>query len=335
MRFKDPLFFLALIALIPALWFYLRRQKRARTALRFSTLALFSQAPASLRARLRHLPFVLQCLGLISLTIALARPQKGLTEEEVTTEGIDIIIVQDISTSMKCLDFKPQNRLYVAKQTIKQFISQRVSDRIGLVVFSGRSFTKCPLTLDYGILQQFVDDITFTENDDGTAIGTAIATAAMRLQQSNAKSKIMILVTDGANNRGEISPITAANAAGTLGIKIYTIGVGRSGEVPYPFEMIDRFTGKVVGTQVQMIQSDLDEQTLVNIAAATHGRFFRATNAEQLKEIYGIIDKLEKTEIKTKSYTTYSDKFYIWLVLGGLLFVLELILSNSILRKIP
>jgi Ca-activated chloride channel family protein len=204
MRFKDPAFLLLLILLVPLVWLYLRRQKSGAGALRFSTLETINKIGQSPLVRLRHLPFGLQAFGIFCLTIALARPQKGLTEEEVTTEGIDIMIVQDISTSMKALDFKPKNRLFVAKETIKQFIAKRSSDRIGLVAFAGRSFTKCPLTLDYGVLVQFVDDITFGDIEDGTAIGTAIATAATRLMQGNAKSRIMILVTDGANNRGEI-----------------------------------------------------------------------------------------------------------------------------------
>ncbi len=316
-------------------WVYLRRERGARPAVRFSDLSLVKKGPVSLVVRARHLLFALRMIGVGLIVVALARPQKGSTEEEVSTEGVDIMLVLDISTSMKALDFKPQNRLFVAKMRIAEFIQKRQHDRIGLVVFAGRSFTKCPLTLDYNVLLEFLDEIRFGDIEDGTAIGTAIATAAYRLKDSPAKSKVIILLTDGANNRGEIGPLAAANAAGKLGMKIYTIGVGKQGEVPYPVEYIDRRTGKVVETRVQMIQSDLDEQTLADIAGATNGQFFRADNAKRLKEIYDRIDELEKTEIKTKSYTTYSERFYPWLWAGFALLMLELVLAHTRFRRIP
>jgi Ca-activated chloride channel family protein len=239
-----------------------------------------------------------------------------------------------VSVSMKALDFQPKNRLFVAKETSKDFVTKRRNDRIGLVVFAKRSYTKCPLTLDYNILAQFIDQTDFEEFSDATAIGTAIATAANRIKDSSTKSKVIILVTDGANNFGEIAPLAAAKAAAELGIKIYTIGVGKEGDVPYPAEGVNPFTGQKV-VQVQMIKSDLDEQLLTDMAASTGGKYFRAHNAEKLREIYDTIDKLEKTRIKTKMYTSYSDKFFGWLLAGCALLFIESLLSHTWFRRIP
>jgi Ca-activated chloride channel homolog len=252
----------------------------------------------------------------------------------VTTEGIDIMLILDVSQSMEALDFKPDNRLAVAKQTIQEFIKKRDNDRIGLTVFAAHAYTKCPLTLDHGVLGRFVSEIDFTDFSYQTAIGTAIATAANRLKGSPAKSKVMILATDGANNAGEIPPLTAANAAKELGIKIYTIGIGKKGKVPMPVQVQDPFTGQVF-KQVQMMESDLDEQTLVNIADATGGKYFRATDAEKLKAIYDQIDKMEKTVIRTKVYASFDERFYPWLWAGFVLLLLEHLLRHTRFRRIP
>jgi Ca-activated chloride channel homolog len=334
MHLNSPWFLLFLVVWLPMIWVYVQREKK-RPAVRFSDLSILRTLPKSPLVRLRHVTFALRLLGLGLLIVALARPQKGTSEEEVTTEGVDIILVLDVSFSMKSLDFQPKNRLFVAKETIKDFIKKRRNDRIGLVIFAKRSYTKCPLTLDYNILTQFLDRIDFENFGDATAIGTAIATAANRIKDSPAKSKVIILLTDGGNNFGDIAPIAAARAASELGIKIYTIGVGKEGDVPYPMEYIDPSSGKVIGTQIQMVHSDLDEQLLVDIAHSTNGTFFRAQNAEKLKEIYGTIDKMEKTEIKTKLYTSYSDRFFVWLVAGCLVLFIESILSHTLFRRIP
>jgi Ca-activated chloride channel family protein len=315
-------------------WVYVVRERRGRPALRFSDLSLVRAPRVSMRVTLRHLTFVLRLVGIGLLVVALARPRKGQTQEEVSTEGVDIMLVLDVSTSMKALDFKPKNRLFVSKETIKEFITKRKHDRMGLVVFSARSYTKCPLTLDYGILTRFIDDIDFGMIEDGTAIGTAVATAANRLLGSNAKSKVIILCTDGANNRGDIAPLAAARAAAELGIKLYAIGVGHEGEVQYPFEVRNPWTGQVQ-TRVEMIKSDLDEQTLVGMAGVTKGQYFRAQSTDELKEIYGLIDQLEKTEIKTTSYTTYDERFFPWLIAGAVLILLELLLAHTVFRRIP
>jgi Ca-activated chloride channel family protein len=307
-----------------------------RPTIRFSDISPLEGLKPTWAVRARHMVFGLRLLGIGLLTIALARPQKGHTQQEVSTLGVDIMLVLDVSTSMKALDFRPKNRLFVAKETIKEFVSRRQNDRLGLVVFAGRSFTKCPLTLDYGILNQFLDDVDFGEIEDGTAIGVALATAANRIKDSEAKSRVMILLTDGANNRGEITPQLAAQAAAELGIRIYTIGVGKKGQVPYPVEYVDRRTGKVVETRVQMVDNiQIDDRTLTEVAEATGGRCFRAQNSKELQQIYGTIDKLEKTEIKTTSYTTWSEHFFAWLLAGFAVLLLEIVLANTRFRRVP
>jgi Ca-activated chloride channel homolog len=334
MRLKDPLFLLLLLVWVPMAWVYFRRERSAKAAVRFSDLSVVKKLPRSLLIRWRHLVFALRMAGLGLLVVAFARPQFGRSDSEVTTEGIDIMLILDVSQSMQALDFKPDNRLAVAKQTIAEFIKKRGSDRLGLVVFAARAYTKCPLTLDHNVLNQFIGEIDFTEFSYQTAIGTAIATAANRLKNSPAKSKVMILATDGANNAGEIPPLTAANAAKELGIKIYTIGIGKTGKVPMPVQVQDPFSGQVYN-QVQMIESDLDEQTLVNIADATGGKFFRATDAEKLKAIYDQIDKMEKTVIKTKVYASFDERFYPWLWAGFVLLLIEYLLRHTWFRRIP
>lgn len=334
MRLKNPEFLLFFLVWIPMFWVYIRRERKYRPAVRFSDLAIINQLPKSLFIKARHILFALRLIGVGLLIVALARPQEGRSDEEVTTEGVDIMLVLDISESMQALDFQPENRLSVAKSTIADFIKKRQHDRIGLVAFASRSYTKCPLTLDYNVLHTFLNDITFSDISFQTAIGTAIATAANRLKDSPSKSKIIILATDGANNAGDIPPLTAAQAAHEFGIKIYTIGIGKEGQVPFPVQMQNPFTGQVY-KQVQMMNSDLDEKSLIGIANATGGKFFRATNSEKLKEIYDQINKLEKTEIKTKIYTSYNENFYIWLWAGFLLLISELILSQTRFRRIP
>jgi Ca-activated chloride channel family protein len=335
MRLRDPYFLWLLLIWVPLVWIYLRREKGRQPAVRFSDLSVIKQMPISPLTRLRHVPFILRCIGIGLLVVALARPQRGHSEQEIVTHGVDIMLVMDISRSMEGLDFQPKNRLFVSKETIKEFVRQRANDRMGLVIFAGRAFTKCPLTLDQNVLTQFLDGISFDDiQDDGTAIGTAIATAANRLKDSNAKSRIMILSTDGANNRGEIAPITAAQAAKELGIKIYTIGVGKEGEVPYPAVQVNPFTGQRQ-TVVQMVKSELDEKLLQEIADQTNGRFFRASDSKQLAEIYATINKLEKSEIKMKTYTTFTEHFFVWLLAGFCMLMAELILANTRFRRIP
>jgi Ca-activated chloride channel family protein len=315
-------------------WVYIHRERRSRPAIRFSDVSLLAKAPVSFAARARHVLPALRMIGVGLLIVALARPQKGSTEQEITTHGVDIMLALDISTSMKGLDFKPYNRLHAAKETIKDFIHKRQHDRLGLVVFAGRSYTKCPLTLDYTILTQFLEETDFEQIEDGTAIGTALATAANRIKDSNAKSKVIVLLTDGANNRGEITPLVAAEAAGKLGVKVHTIAVGKGGKTPYPFEYTDPWSGKRK-TRVELVELETDEQTLRAIAEATGGRFFQAHNPQKLGAIYDEIDALEKTEIKTKSYTTYAERFFPWLLAGFAVLMIELLLAHTRFRRIP
>jgi Ca-activated chloride channel family protein len=247
----------------------------------------------------------------------------------VTTQGVDIMLVLDVSSSMRTLDFKPNNRLFVAKKVMEEFILGRHHDRLGLVVFSGKSFTQCPLTLDYGILVQFLRQVNFGQVEDGTAIGTAILNTTNRLRASTAKSKVMILLTDGSNNAGEVDPVTAAKAAKALGIKIYTIGVGKEGDQPMEFD--DPYFGKRIVT----VRTDVDEPMLRTIASLTNGQFYRAQDSKALENIYGTIDKLEKTEIKTTSYYRYQELFANLLIAALILLLFEIALANTRFMKIP
>ena len=261
------------------------------------------------------------------LIIALARPQTFSSGEDTYTEGIDIAMVLDISGSMLAEDLKP-NRIEAAKNVIDQFIRGRTSDRIGLVVFARDAFTQCPLTIDYSVLRNLLGQIKSGMIDDGTAIGNAIANGVNRLKDSNAKSKIIILLTDGVNNSGEVDPISAAQIAKTFGIRIYTIGVGTKGEAPYPVQT-------PFGTRYQMVPVEIDENVLNQISNITDGKYFRATNNKKLRDIYNEIDKLEKTKIEVTQYSNKHELFYSWLGSGIILIFLELGLSKTILRKIP
>jgi Ca-activated chloride channel family protein len=328
-RFANPEF-LVLLVLVPILllWHF-RRRPRVEGTLRYSNLGVLRKTRPSLRMRLRQGLFVLRLLALSLLIIAFARPQSGHTEEEVTTEGIDIMLALDISSSMLAEDFKPNNRLYVAKMVASDFIRGRRNDRIGLVVFSGKSYTQVPLTLDYGVLLNLLNEVEIGMIEDGTAIGMALANSVNRLRNSRAKSKVIILLTDGRNNRGEIDPITGAQLAEAMGIRVYTIGVGKRGEALYPVE--DPFFGKrYVRMPVQ-----IDEKVLQQVAQITGGRYFRATNKNSLEQIFAEIDQLEKTKIEVKSFTRYRELFENFLFVALGLVLVEVVLANTKLRKLP
>ncbi len=334
MIFANPEAFFLLIFLIPICWYYYYRETKKRPAVQYSDIKALKKVNNSFLVKMRHILIVLRVLGFSLLVCALARPQQGHTHRNVTSQGIDIYLALDVSGSMRALDFKPKNRLVAAKETIKDFIKKRHSDRIGLVVFGSRGYTKCPLTLDYGILSKFVDDVDFNELGNGTAIGTAIATAASRLQDSKAKSRIIILLTDGENTAGEIAPEVAAQAASELGIKIYTIGIGKGGLVDFPGLQRNVWTGKI-DTVITKEEIKVDEQSLTNIADVTGGKFFRAHDADKLDEIYEIISNMEKSKIETKSYTTYTEYFFAWLLGGFILLLLELVLQHTRFRRVP
>jgi Ca-activated chloride channel family protein len=329
MRFAAP-WFLLLLALVPALvWRHLAGRARRGPSLRFSAVAGLGRSAGYRVLAGRHGLFALRMLVLVLITVALARPQFGSRFEEIVTEGIDIMLALDVSTSMKAEDFRPLNRLHVAKEVATQFVEGRRNDRIGMVVFAARSLTQCPLTLDYGVLLSLLDGIDFGMIEDGTAIGMGIGTCLARLRESEAKSKIIILLTDGINNRGQIDPITAAHMARTLGVKIYTIGAGTKGTAPYPVDE------GIFGTRYVQIPVELDEETLTEVARITGGLYFRATDAERLEEIYQEISEMEKTRIESREYVEYSERFRWAAIPALLLLVAEATLAGTILRKIP
>ncbi len=322
---------LYLLLLVPALiGLHVWTLRKGKGSLRFSDLGLFDRVPPSWTVHFRHLPFALRMLALALLIIALARPQAGHREEEVLTEGIDILVALDVSGSMAAEDFKPRNRLHVAKETVAKFIRGRKNDRIGLVVFAEKSYTRCPLTLDYGVLQTLLDGVTLApRSEDGTALGMGLATSVNRLRTSRARSRVLVLLTDGRNNRGAIDPATGAALAKAMGIRIYTIGVGTKGEAPYPVD------DPVFGRRYVYIPADIDEESLKSIAATTAGLYFRATDSRSLEGIFEKIDKMEKTEVKVKRYMRFTELFPAFLLPGALLFLLELGLSQTRLRQIP
>ena len=324
-KYSFILYFLAIIPIM--MFWYWKRNKKMTPDITFSSLKIFNEIKPTIKEKLVHLPFVLRSIAVALLIIALARPQSFATGENVYTEGIDIAVVLDISGSMLAEDFKP-NRLEAAKDVIDEFIAGRTSDKIGLVVFSGKSFTQCPLTIDYSVLRNLLGEIKSGMIEDGTAIGLAIANGVNRLKDSKAKSKILILLTDGVNNAGEIDPITAANIAQTFGIRIYTVGVGTRGNAPYPFQT-------PFGVQYQMIPVEIDEAILQQVADITDGHYFRATDNKKLEEIYKEIDKMEKTRVEITSYRNAKELFYNWALAGLLLLFTEIVLSRTYLRRLP
>lgn len=331
MTFNNPLILL-LILLIPLyLWYKIRRSREG--AILFSSIEQLKKAKPSGTIKLRHLPLYLRSFALFLIIVSLARPQKGIEHTKMPTEGIDIVLALDVSTSMLAEDFtlngKRANRLAAVKPIVKDFIEGRANDRIGMVVFAGRPYTQCPLTLDYGILLQFLDKVEIGMVEDGTAIGSALATCINRLKDTPGKSKVVILLTDGRNNMGKIDPLTAAETAKTMGVKVYTIGAGTRGMAPYP--VTDFFGNKVY----QRIPVDIDEDTLKQIAQITEGMYFRATDTESLKEIYREIDQMEKTKVEVKIYMEYKELFIYFLLPGLFLLLLEIAVSNTWLRKLP
>lgn len=319
------LYFLLVIPVLIAWYVWQGRKKQA--AIKYSSLKIFKNIPATLKERLRHVPFVFRMLALLFLIIALARPQNFSAGQSINAEGIDIAITLDISGSMMAEDFKP-NRLEAAKKVIDKFISARTTDRIGLVIFSREAFTQCPLTIDYSVLRNLLADIKTGMIEDGTAIGNGIANAINRLKDSDAKSKVIILLTDGVNNAGEVDPLSAAEIAAKYGIRIYTIGVGTKGEAPYPVQT-------PFGVRYQMMPVEIDEALLKKISDITGGQYFRATDNRTLEEIYNKIDKMEKTKIEIMSYKNAKELFADWLELGFFFIILELAVSRTILRKLP
>lgn len=329
-RFADPEF-LVLLILIPIIGYYLwRRRSRMTGQLKYSTLKHIRKAPVSIRGRLKQFMFLLRLAIIALIILGLARPQSGSRQEEIITEGIDIILALDVSSSMLAEDFKPKNRLEAVKGVAEDFIKGRTNDPIGMVVFAGEAFTQSPLTLDYGVLTQILNTLEVAPREwDGTAIGNGLATAVARLKDSKAKSKVIILLTDGVNNSGEIDPVTAAQIAHTFDIRVYTIGAGSKGMALYPVEH------PIFGKQYRRMRVEIDEDLLKQIADITGGRYFRATDTEKLREIYREIGELEKTRIEVKEFTRYTELFVDYAGLALALLFLEVILSNTYLRKLP
>ncbi len=328
MIFADPIYLYLLILLIPLIGWYIWKLRKTQASLQVSSSQAFDAPQAkSYKVYLRHVPFILRVAALALLIIVLARPQSTDNWQNTSTEGIDIMLTIDISTSMLAEDLKP-NRLEAAKDVAASFINGRPNDNIGLVLFAGESFTQCPLTTDHTVLLNLFKDIQSGMIDDGTAIGLGLANAVSRIKDSQAKSKVIILLTDGSNNMGEIAPVTAAEIAKTFGIRVYTIGVGTEGEAPYPFPT-------AFGIQYQNIKVDIDEPTLKQISATTGAQYFRATDNSSLRNIYDEIDKLEKTKIQVQEFSKKQEEYKNWALLVLALLIMEVLLRRAIVRNIP
>ncbi len=327
MTFHNPKYLLLLLILVPLIYWYIKELYKSDASLQISSHRNLASYPQSLRIKLMHLPFALRVLAAVLLIIAIARPQATNSWRTENVEGIDIIIALDISGSMLAEDFRP-NRLEASKSVANEFILARPNDNIGLVLFAGKSFTQCPLTSDHAVLVNLFNSIEYGLIEDGTAIGLGLANAVNRLRDSQAKSKVVILLTDGDNNRGDIAPVTAGELAQTFGIRVYTIGVGSYGKVNIPIQT-------PMGKQYQQIESAFEEKPLQEIAAMTGGKYFRATNNEKLRSIYQEIDKMEKTRISVKEFNKKYEEFAIFALAAFLLILAEVLLRYLYLRKIP
>lgn len=309
--------------------YYIWRERQGGASIIISTTDALRTAPRTLRYYLRHTPFSLRIVALVLLIIAAARPQSVEHETKTTTEGIDIVMALDISGSMLARDFKP-DRLSSAKRVASEFVATRTGDRIGLVVFAGEAFTQSPLTTDQSSLQTLLGRIKSGVVEDGTAIGNGLATALNRLRESDSKSKVVILLTDGVNNRGQISPLTAAEIAKELGVKVYTIGVGRNGEAPYPL-----FDERGREVQTVTMKVEIDEEILRKIAAETGGEYFRATDELSLIKIYEQINSMEKSRVERFELTHINEEYLIFVLWALALLTLEFVLKYIVLKRIP
>ncbi len=335
MEFASPLYFILLLLLVPyIIWYFLLRnngKRKAESSICLSDTNVYRNAPVSWRVRLMGVPMALRCIAFILIVVALARPQTRNAWNEKTVEGIDIMLAMDVSTSMLAEDLKP-NRIEAAKAVAGEFIADRPNDNIGLTIFAGEAFTQCPMTVDHASLQNLLNN---TRTDiaaqglisDGTAIGMGLANAVSRLKNSKSKSKVVILLTDGSNNMGDISPMTAAQIAKSLGIRVYTIGVGTTGVAPYPMPVAG-------GIQYVNMPVEIDTKTLEGIAATSEGNFYRATNNKELVQIYKDIDKLEKTRQNVKKFSKHYEAYQPFAIAAALLMLLEVLLRLTVFRKI-
>lgn len=327
-RFAYPQLLWGLAILLPMVAYYLYRTMQGRAAIRISSIEGVAHLQKTVRYWLRHAPFVLRCLIVALVVVALARPQAAEDRQRVYAEGIDMVLALDISSSMLAQDFTP-DRLSAAKDIGSKFILERPTDRIGLVVFAGESFTQSPITTDHVSLVNLMHQVQMGMLDDGTAIGNGLATAVNRLRESDVPSKVIILLTDGVNNAGQIDPLTAAQIAEEYGIKVYTIGVGSQGVAPMP--RLDRW-GRVVMVHDRV---QIDEKMLTEIAEQTGGKYFRATDNTKLAEIYAEINELEKTKVEIENFIRYAEMYHLYLFLASVLLSLELLCRFLLLRQIP
>ncbi|MGD8699704.1 MAG: VWA domain-containing protein [Gemmatimonadales bacterium] len=327
-RLADPYYLLLLLALPILVYWYVARRSRKGGTIRYSDVRALKRSDPGRAGRYRHVLFGLRLLALAALIVAFARPQTGVTGETVRTEGIDIVLGLDLSSSMLAEDLEP-NRIEAAKQVAADFVAGRRNDRIGVVAFAAEAFTQAPLTLDHNVVVNLISELEVGMIEDGTAVGMGLATAVKRLQESEAESKVVVLLTDGRNNRGEIDPTTAAQMAQALGVKVYAIGAGRRGTARVPVD--DPYFGR---RYVQM-RVNIDEEVLHEVAELTGGRYYRATDRESLENIYREIDELETTEIEVQHFTRYGELFHYPLIFGLVLIVLEIGLANTVLRKLP
>lgn len=332
MEFANKAYFLLLLLLIPyIIWYFLYRKKSEPTFCMSDTWQ-YRYAPRSLRTRLVHLPMLLRCIAFVLIVVVMARPQTHTAWGTKTVEGIDIMLAMDVSTSMLAEDLKP-NRIEAAKDVATEFINGRPDDNIGLTIFSGEAFTQCPMTTDHASLLTLLNGVStniVTQGllADGTAVGMGLANAVSRLKDSKAKSKVVILITDGSNNTGDISPLTAAQIAKSMGIRVYTIGVGTNKVAPYPMPVAG-------GVQYVNMPVEIDTQTLKQIAATTDGNFYRATNNRELKQIYHDIDKLEKTKMNVKHFSTRYEAYQPFALAALVVLLAEILLRITWLRRIP
>lgn len=326
MSFANPAYLLLLLLLIPVIGWYIWQLHDQDASIQMSSSSTLSREPKSLRVYLLHVPFVLRVAVIVFLSLALARPQLSNRWSKESTEGIDIMMALDISGTMQAEDLKP-NRLEAAKAVATDFVIDRPNDQIGLVVFAGESFTQCPLTTDHAVLVNLFKSVKFGMIEDGTAIGLGLANAINRMKDSETKSKVVILLTDGSNNRGEIDPQTAAEIAKTYGIRVYAVGVGSHGQARVPVQT-------PMGTQYMMMDSEFDEETLRQIASTTGGAYFRATDNSSLKKIYEEIDQLEKTKLRVREFSKRTEHFAPFLIAAVMCLLLEIIIRYFALKTI-
>ncbi|MEN6588640.1 MAG: VWA domain-containing protein [Proteiniphilum sp.] len=327
MVFLHPEYLYLWLLLIPLIVWYVMRLSKAQASFKLASTQAFKEMKPDFRVTMRHLPFVLRLISIALIIIVIARPQSVSSWEETETQGIDIVMALDVSGSMLSQDLKP-DRLQAAKKVAAEFITDRKNDNIGLVIFAGESFTQCPLTTDHKVLLNLLNEINFGMIEDGTAIGLGLANSVNRLKESESESRVVILLTDGTNNSGQIAPLTAADLARSYGIRVYTVGVGTKGMAPTP-------VNTPYGIRMQNMPVDIDEKTLTEIAAMTGGQYFRAQDTEGLRQVYEEIDEMEKYLISVQNVTRRQELFLPFALVALGLILLELLLRRSWLRNIP